>query len=367
MKHKNYAFIIIILCAIPLLANAVRLKDVVRIQEVKEISLIGYGLVIGLGGSGDSSKNKMTIQSLKNTLSRFGLVLDDKDISSRNIAAVMITAKISSFGEQGDHFDIAVSSIGDARSLTGGTLVLTPMYGINEKIYAFAQGQLTVGGYDFEKDNNSYTKNHATVGKVIEGATLERAMSDADVEGKIVNVILKNPDYTTASKMVSAIQSSGIAGSVEAIHPGKISVSIPNGVSKIDFISRLENISVAPDAIGRVVINERTGTIVAGSNVILGAVSIAHGNLKIEVDTKYKASQPGNGFAYGDGVKSLLVPDVNLSVQEEEGVPISLPDGTTVSDLVAALHKINLSTRDIISIFQSIKTAGALHADLIIE
>lgn len=367
MKHKISILLLIYCFFYATVANAVRLKDVVRVQEVKEISLVGYGLVIGLGGSGDSSKNKMTIQSLKNTLSHFGLVLDDKDILSRNIAAVMVTAKISSFGEPGDHFDISVSSIGDARSLTGGTLVLTPMYGVNEKIYAFAQGQLTVGGYEYEQDNNSLAKNHATGGKIVEGATLERSISSPEMESQTVNLILSNPDYTTATKMVSAIQSSGIATNVEALHAGKIKVEMPYGANKTQFISKLENISVITDTNGRVVINERTGTIVAGKSVVISAVSIAHGNLKIEVDTKYHASQPENSFVAGDGVKSLLVPDVKLKVNEEQGTPISLPEGTTVSDLVVALHKINLSTRDIISIFQSIKTAGALHADLIIE
>lgn len=366
---KNYLRISFILYWLffSISAQAARLKDVVRVQEVKEISLVGYGLVIGLGGSGDSAKNKMTIQSLKNTLSHFGLVLDEKDIASRNIAAVMVTAKISSFGEPGDHFDISVSSIGDARSLTGGTLVLTPMYGVNEKIYAFAQGQLTVGGYDYEKDNNSITKNHPTVGKIIEGATLERSISEPEMESRTVNLILSNPDYTTASKMVAAIRSSGVSGDVKALHAGKIRVEMPAGANKTEFISRLENVSVATDTNSRVVINERTGTIVAGKSVVISAVSIAHGNLKIEVDTKYRTSQPGGGFIYGEGVKSLVVPDVKLEVDEEQGRPITLPEGTTVADLVASLHKINLSTRDIISIFQSIKTAGALHADLIIE
>lgn len=351
------------------IANAARIKDVVRVQEVKESSLVGYGLVIGLSGSGDSSRNKMTIQSLKNTLSHFGLVLDEKDILSRNVAAVMVTAKVASFGEAGDHFDISVSSLGDARSLTGGVLVLTPMYGINQKIYAFAQGPLTVGGYDFEKDNNSYTKNHSTSGKVVAGATLERSINDPENEsrGKYINLILNNADYTTASMMVASIQASGFAKSVSAIHPGKIQIEIPDSANKTEFVSRIENIVVNVDNTARVVINERTGTIVAGKNVVLGAVSIAHGNLKIEIETKYKASQPDNSVIYGDGVKSLLVPDVNLKVHEEQGTPMSLPEGTTAADLVMALHKINLSTRDIISIFQSIKSAGALQADLIIE
>lgn len=348
-------------------SSGVRLKDIARIQDEKDSMLIGYGLVIGLSGTGDSARNKMTVQSLKNTLSHFGLMLDDKDIVSRNVAAVMITAKISSFREHGDQFDISVSSIGDSRSLSGGTLAVTPLYGIDEKIYAFAQGQVTVGGYEYEKDNNSYQKNHATVGKIVKGGILERSLNVADSDNTVVNIILNEPDYTTATKIVNAIHQQKIAGTAIAVHPGKLRIQLNNGANKMDVLSRLENTLVVPDSSGKVVINERTGTIVAGTDVVIGAVSIAHGNLKIEIDTTYSASQPTNGFYSGNGVRSLVVPDVDLKVNEEKNTPISMPEGTTVSELVLSLNKINLSTRDIITILQSIKTAGALHADLIIE
>lgn len=348
-------------------SSGVRLKDIARIQDEKDSMLLGYGLVIGLSGTGDSARNKMTVQSLKNTLSHFGLMLDDKDIISRNVAAVMITAKISSFREHGDQFDISVSSIGDSRSLSGGTLTVTPLYGIDEKIYAFAQGQVTVGGYEFEKDNNSYQKNHATVGKIVKGGILERSLTNIDSDSSVVNVILNEPDYTTVTKIVNAIHQQRIAGTAIAVHPGKLKVQLNNGANKMEVLAKLENILVVPDSSGKVVINERTGTIVAGTDVVIGAVSIAHGNLKIEIDTNYSASQPTNGFYSGRGVQSLVIPDVDLTVTEEKNVPISMPEGTTVSELVVSLNKINLSTRDIITILQSIKTAGALHADLIIE
>jgi len=193
-------------------SSSVRLKDIARIQDEKDSMLIGYGLVIGLSGTGDSARNKMTIQSLKNTLSHFGLMLDDKDIVSRNVAAVMITAKLSSFKEHGDQFDVSVSSIGDSRSLTGGTLAVTPLYGIDEKIYAFAQGQVTVGGYEYEKDNNSYQKNHTTVGKIVKGGILERSLIGSEIDNLAVNIILNEPDYTTATKIVDAINRQHIAG-----------------------------------------------------------------------------------------------------------------------------------------------------------
>jgi flagellar P-ring protein FlgI len=367
MKKINLIAVFFIILTNSALSYGVRLKEIARIQEEKPVTLTGYGIVIGLGGTGDTSRNKMTIQSLKNTLSHFGLVLDDKDILSRNVAAVIVTTKISSFSEKGDQFDVSVSSVGDARSLTGGTLVLTPLYGIDEKIYAFAQGQLTVGGYDIEQDLNSYRKNHSTVGKLIKGATLERSVNIAIAETETVNVVLDNPDYTTATKIVNAVRSQIGGASISAVHPGKLTINLPAGVNKTEYISKLENVSVVPDQISRVVINEKTGTIVAGSHVVISAVSISHGNLKIEIETRYSVSQPTNGIFAGSGIQSTVIPQVDLNVDEERGRPISMPDGTTVSDLVLALNKINMSTRDIITILQSIKTAGALHADLVIE
>jgi flagellar P-ring protein precursor FlgI len=367
---KKLRLILLITTCLSLVAQAnpgVRLKDIARIQDDKAMSLVGYGLVIGLSGSGDSARNKMTIQSLKNTLSNFGLMLDEKDIISKNVAAVMVTAKVSSFTEKGDQFDISVSSIGDAKSLTGGTLMLMPLYGVDQKIYAFSQGQLTVGGYDFEQDNNSYRKNHTTVGRVVKGATMERSIAGTTGLSNEINIILNDPDYTTATKVMNAIKSEGLSGSIVAVHPGKLALQLPSGANKVEYISRLEGVMVQPDASGKVVINERTGTIVAGNDVVLGSVSIAQGNLKVEIKTRYTASQPTNGFFNDSGVQSIVLPEVDLSVEEKKGQSLRFPEGTTVSDLVVALNKINVSTREIITILQSIKTAGALHADLVIE
>lgn len=344
-----------------------RLKDLSRIQEEKPVTLIGYGIVVGLGGTGDSSRNKMTVQSLKNTLSNFGLALDEKDIISRNVAAVMVTSKISAFAEKGDQFDIVVSSIGDARSLAGGTLVMTPLYGADERIYAFAQGQLTVGGYEVEQDANSYRKNHQTVGKSVKGATLERALETGYDASETIDIILDNPDYTTASKIVEAIRTQTGNPNVSAVHPGKVVVHVPPQAERIGYVAKLEGVLVTPDKISNVVINEKTGTIVAGSDVVISAISVAHGSLKIEIDTRYSVSQPSNGVFRSSGVQTAVVPETTISVTEDLGRPISMAEGTTVSELVTALNKINVSTRDIISILQSIKTAGALHANLIIE
>lgn len=364
----KYLLLVAVFClAYPSAALSARLKDISRIQEEKPVTLIGYGIVIGLGGTGDSSRNKMTVQSIKNTLSHFGLVLEEKDIVSRNVAAVMVTTKISSFAEKGDQFDVLVSSIGDARSLAGGTLVVTPLYGVDERIYAFAQGQLVVGGYDVEQEFNSYRKNHQTVGKSVKGAILERPLERRFAEEGAIEIILDNPDYSTAARIVEAVRSQLGNSSVSAAHPGKVIVQIPPQAERIDYVAKLESISVTPDQISNVVINERTGTIVAGSRVVISAVSITHGNLKVEIDTRYSVSQPANGVFRSPGVQTAIIPETNIVVSEGIGEPLSMSEGTTVADLVSALNKINMSTRDIITILQSIKTAGALHANLIIE
>lgn len=362
--------IIVLLTAAALFAGnsyAVRLKDIVRIQHEEPLTMIGYGLVVGLSGTGDSSRNEMTVQSLINTLSNFGLVLDEQSVLSRNVAAVMVTSKISSFAERGDQFDISVSSIGDARSLSGGTLVLTPLYGVDKKIYAFAQGQLTVGGYSIDQLENSIRKNHFTVGRVVKGATLERQIDNSLSDGGELNIVLNNPDYTTATRISDAIIRNFKGSRVKAEHSGKLTLTLPENMDKIRFISILENLEVTPETIARVVINEKTGTIVAGGKVVISEVSIAHGDLEIEISTRYAVSQPENGFFREGGIRTAITPEVDLKVNEQLGKPVSLPEGTSVATLVQTLNEVGLTTRDIITILQSIKTAGALHADLIIE
>ncbi len=345
----------------------VRLKDLARIEGNREIALVGYGIVIGLSGSGDSSRNRATLQSLANTLSNFGLKVSERDLNSRNVAAVMVTSELPPFGEPGDRIDIAVSSIGDAKSLVGGTLLMTPLYGPDQKLYAIGQGSVIVGGYRVESFSNLTKKNHTTVGNIARGATIERAMPREDIKLGEVNILLNEPDYTTAQRVVRSISSTFLTEKVEAVHPGKIAVVIPKGESAMSFIARLEGVFVVPDIDARVVVNERTGTIVAGSNVKIGAVSIAHGDLRIEIETTFNASQPGLTFRPGSGVQTVVTPETKISVVENGSEPVIVQSGTTVGELVQSLNKIRLSTRDIISILQSIKSAGALHADLIIQ
>jgi flagellar P-ring protein precursor FlgI len=352
-------------------AAAVRLKDLARIQGAHDESLIGYGLVAGLAGSGDSSRNRATMQSLANTLTNFGVHVSDSDLNGRNTAAVMLTATLNPFAETGDHADVQVASLGDARSLAGGTLLMTPLYGPDQKLYALAQGSLAVGGFSVEASASSIQKNFPTVGRIPRGAIIERPAPHAEVgETTSLSVILNAPDYTTAQRAANAIAQTDKSLSVHVVHPGRIQVSFGGSTDVMSLIARLEAIRVVPDYDARVVVNERTGTVVAGSNVTIGQVSIAHGDLQIEVVTNYLVSQPSlltNAGTPNPNIGTAVVPNAAIRVTEGAGDVVELKDAATVGDLVRALQRIHLATRDVISILQAIREAGALHAELIIQ
>lgn len=346
----------------------VRIKELVRIQGVRDYSVIGYGLVVGLAGTGDSDRNRATRQSLVNTLKNFNVNVADGDLSARNTAAVMITGSLRSFSESGDKIDVEVSSLGDARSLLGGTLLMTPLYGPDEKLYALAQGPISVGGYAFEANMNTVQKNHPTVGRIPRGASVERSAFTADEGGeRNLVLVLNEPDYTTAQRIADALAADlGIAG-VRVVHAAKVEVPITPGTALPRLISRVEHVVVAPDYAARVVVNERTGTVVAGANVRLGEVNISQGSLNVVVSTRFSVSQPGWNYHAGPGVRTVVVPETDLSVTEEQRAPVQLAQGATVGDLVQALSRIKLSTAEVITVLQAIKQAGALHAELIIQ
>ncbi len=362
---------VLLLSLIPAVTQAddsnVRLKDIARVEGARDVSVVGYGLVVGLSGSGDSARNKATLQSLANTLRNFGLMVDSHQLSSRNAASVMITADLPPYGEPGSRIDVTVSALGDARSLNGGTLLLAPLYGPDQELYVLSQGAVTVGGYEVESFSDLRKKNHVTVGSVSEGGTIERRSPMAAVPNERINILLNQPDYTTAERVATAIRQTIGDRGVQAIHPGKVSVEIPNGVSPVSYVSRLEHVIVSPDSRARVVVSERTGTIVAGSNVLVGAVNIAHGSLRVDIDTKFNASQPRFVYRGGSGVQTVVLPDTNINVEEGQSDAVLTSGQTTVGELVQALNRIHVSTRDVITILQLIKSAGALHAELIIQ
>jgi len=367
----------VLLCVISLLltniahsaTTEVRLKELARVQDVRDYALVGYGLVVGLAGSGDSDKNRLTRQSLVNTLKNFKVNVTDSDINSKNTAAVMITSSFRSFSEAGDKLDVEVSALGDARSLLGGTLLMAPLYGADEKLYALSQGPISVGGYIFDANGNSAQKNHPTVGRIPHGATVERSVfSNKETLPNTIALVLNDPDFTTAQRIADSINSRlGIKGT-QAIHAGKVEVPVPSNIISLPaFIARIENITVSPDQVARIVVNERTGTIVAGGHVRVSEVNISQGDLNVTISTKFQVSQPVLINRPTASIGSVVVPDTQLTATEKARTPIQVRDGTTVGDLVQALYRIHLSTRDVITVLQAIKQAGALHAELVIQ
>lgn len=349
--------------------NSVRLKEIARVQGVRDNALVGYGLVVGLAGTGDTNKNRLTVQSVANTLSHFGVNIGPDDLNSRNVAAVMVTATLPAFAESGQKLDISVSSLGDAHSLSGGILLLTPLSGPDGKLYALAQGALSVGGYEVRAFGSLDQKNHPTVGRVPDGATVEReAPLGLGEDGRTLDVVLYQPDFTTAERIAESLRTNAGVTAV-AEHAGKVRVTFATPpLDLVRTISMIENVPVTPDQIARVVVNERTGTVVSGGDVRLGAVTISQGDLRIQVQTDYLVSQPDGVLVNPSrNIGTAVVPQANINVQDPEARLVSIPNGATVADLIAALRAIHLSTRDVITILQSIKDAGALRGELVIQ
>lgn len=349
--------------------SATRLKEIARVEGVRDNHVVGYGIVVGLSGTGDSSRSKATLQSVSNALFEFGVKIDEREVHSRNVAAVIVTAKLPPFTNQGDYLDVSVSSMGDARSLVGGTLLLTPLKAPNNVVYALAQGQVSTGAFQYDLNGNLVQKNHTTVGRVPNGAQVERSVNTSLVgEDGVLYLILEHPDFTTAGRVVDAIRQNLGLNDVKAIHAGKIAIKVNPDVDSVSLIRDIENTSVEPDRKAIVVINERTGTVVSGGDVEIDDVTISHGNLKVIITTDYNVSQPSAFLGRASpGVRTMVVPDTEIEVEESLASAIDLPQGTSISDLVAALRQINTSTRDVIVILQAIKSAGALNAELLVQ
>jgi flagellar P-ring protein precursor FlgI len=352
------------------IARSAKLKDVARVAGVRENPLTGYGLVFGLSGSGDSTRNRATLQSVANTLRTFGVNVSLEDLASRNVAAVLVTAKLPAFAEPGQMLDVQVASAGDARSLNGGTLMLAPLSGPDGKVYAIAQGPISVGGYQFEAVTASVQKNHPTVGWIPSGAIVERAVPlGVAGDGRSLSILLNEPDFTTAQRIATALSAAIPGPTVRAEHAGKVTVDYGSAPqSLVAEIARIENVVVSPQRKSRVVVNERTGTVVAGGDVRLGKVSISHGELRIEISTTYSVSQPEGVFIRPSAsIGSVVVPNSEIDVTEGVAPIVTVPEGATVADLISALRAIHLSTRDVIAVLQSIKAAGALDGELLIQ
>lgn len=347
----------------------VRVKDLGKLQGWRENSLVGYGIVTGLAGTGDSPANRTTRQALSNVLAQFNLTVPPEQVQSRNVAVVTVNASLPVFAREGDALDVTVNSAGDARSLVGGTLLLAPLKAANGRVYALAQGPLSVGGYRYDANGNVIQKNHPAVGSVPGGAIVEVGMPTQPLApGQNLTFVLAEPDYTTASRVASAINAQLGAGVARARDASGIEIAVSDAQREqlVPFVSRIENVWVQPDRRAKVVINERTGTVVAGGDVSISRIAISHGDLKISISSETSVSQPNVIGHGGQGVRTATVTNARVDVNEQAG-PGFLSSGTTVADLVQSLARLKTNTRDIISILRAVKAAGAMHAELVVQ
>ena len=339
-----------------------RIKDIAKVQGVRSNQLVGYGLVVGLPGTGDSDKITPMISSTAFMLRSFGVTADITGIKYKNIAVVMVTATLPPFVREGDTIDIVVNSMGDAKSIQGGTLLQTPLRAANGEVYAVAQGPVSTGGFVAGSGSgNSAQKNFPTVGTTPNGAIVERTVEDDLGENGNISLSLSNSDFTTASRIAGAINSS-YGNIAHAANPGRIDIRIPSYYRSnvVEFVSTIEELPVTPDSVAKVVFNERTGTIVMGGNVTVDECAITQGGLSIRVSQEKDISQPAP-FSYGT---TMITKNTDVDVEEQPSSTIVMPPTTNVNDIVGALNAVGATPRDCISILQAMKAAGAIHAVL---
>jgi len=341
-----------------------RLKELVSIEGVRDNQLLGYGLVVGLKGTGDSQQTLFPAQSLANLLQQMGIATNPTVMRVANTAAVMVTATLPPFAQPGTHIDVTASAVGDAKNLQGGVLVLTSLKGVDGQIYAVSQGSVVTGGFAAGGRGNTQTVNHPTVGRVPGGAIVERGAPSVPVGGKI-KLQLMQPDFTTAFRISSVINDKFSNGGKALSKPENsalVSVTIPADYAgrPVEFIAEMESLQVHADRPARVVINERTGTIVMGKEVRVSPVAIMHGNLTVEIQTVETVSQP-NPLSQG---QTAVVPETKTAAKEEKARSLVLGRGATVEELVRMLGSIGSTPRDVIAILQSLRAAGALEADI---
>jgi len=343
----------------------VRIKDIARIQGDAEMDFFGYGLVIGLDGTGDGKGTQFTMQSLANMMQRMGMTVDPEKLKVKNVAAVIVTGRLSSTHKIGDRVDVTVSSIGDASSLQGGTLLMTQLAMSDGEAYATAQGPVSIGGFNVQvEDGNKIINNYTLVGRVPNGGIVTRPIIKQSNVSELV-LSLQTPDYATASRMAEAINSRyGHTAIVD--DAGTIRINVPESMaaanSRIQFIADIGTLQVEPDQVARVIINERTGTIVAGQNVTIAPVAIAHGNIMVNIKSVPVISQP-EPFSKGE---TVVTSEYQLTVDNEKARVLYLQEAVSLADIASALNQIGAAPRDIIAIFESLKQAGALRAELVI-
>jgi flagellar P-ring protein precursor FlgI len=361
---RKLSVILLVLLLLPALAGAVRIKDLTEIEGVRANQLVGYGLVVGLNGTGDSKNTSFTIQSLLNMMERMGLTVEADKVQVDNVAAVMVTAELPAFARAGGRIDVAVASVGDASDLAGGTLMMTPLKGADGQYYAVAQGPLVVGSLAFGGKAAKVQRNHPTSGRVPDGAIIEREIFNDFENLAQLNYRLRDADFTTLTRMTQVVNDyfgEPVARAVDAVAMEVVPPESYNG-RLADLVAEIEALDVIPDSAARIVVNEKTGTIVMGSDVRISTVAVSHGNLNLVIGESADVSQP-NPLAQG---QTVVVPETTIGVSEEEGNLVVMDMGVSIGEVASALNAIGASPRDLIAIFQAIKASGALHADLVV-
>ena len=346
-------------------ARAERIKDIAHVGGVRSNQLVGYGLVVGLDGSGDGNGAIFTAQSVANMLEKFGVTVPAGALKVKNVAAVMVTCRLPAFAKNGSGLDVTVSSLGDARSLQGGMLLQTPLRGADGAVYAVAQGAVSVGGFSAAGGGSSQTKNHVTAGRVPAGALVEREVPTTLTGGgqNTLAITLERADFTTAARIAEAVRTARIGLVARAVDAGTVEVSALETDVRLDAvgtIAQIEGLSVTSDEAARVVVNERTGTVVVGANVSLSPCAIAHGNLQVKIRARPDVAQPAplsNG-------RTVVTPNTKIAVREDGGRVQTVSASATVEQVVRSLNALGVTPRDLIAILQALKAAGALKAEL---
>jgi flagellar P-ring protein precursor FlgI len=348
-------------------ASGVRVRDLVMVAGARDNQLVGYGLVAGLANDGDKDPT-YTQQTIANMLQRYGINIPATTLSAKNVAVVMVTADIPAFIKPGQRLDVQVASMGDAKSLQGGVLLQAPLLGADNKVYAVAQGPISVGGFTAGTGGGggaTVTKNHPTTATIIGGALVENEIPTEIVRDNSVELLLRDPDFTSAARLAAAVN--GVfTNSAHAVDSTTVRVQLPEGAqsSPVDFIARLESVEVTPDAPARIIINERTGTIVATSKIQISSCAIAQGNITINVASTLDVSQPS---PFSSGGSTAVTPRTDTQVTETKSAIVTLPEMPTVEKVASALNTLGATPRDVMAILQAMKQAGALQAELIIK
>jgi flagellar P-ring protein precursor FlgI len=355
------AFALLLMFLMAGVADAARIKDIASFGGVRDNQLIGYGLVVGLQGTGDKKDSAFTMRTMVSMLEKMGVSVDQKQMKPKNVAAVMVTARMPISSKPGSRMDVTVSSLGDATSLLGGVLLQTPLKGVDGKIYALAQGSMTIGGFSISGDTANAMKNISTVGQIPNGATVERGIPFEFNSMERLVLSMNAPDFSTTQQVASRLNNSLGGNFARAIDISTVELTVPPDFrgNLVPLMASIENIEVTPDMAAKVVVDEKTGTIVLGRNVRISRVAVAHGNLEVLVQENFQVSQPG---AFSGG-QTVVTPNTQAGGSEENR-RLNIIEGATLQELVDGLNAVGATPRDVISILRTIKASGALHATL---